>query len=92
MEFGTCLIEESIHLNEIATPERLKKKVLECDSKYIWSSDRVNEDGECISNGDGKSKWDYIFYRGKLRYSQIHTTLASLTDHLLLSATFECES
>ena len=92
VKFGTCLTEETIRLDEIATPEGLKKKVLECDSKYIWSSDRVNENGECFSNGDGKSKWDYIFYRGKLKYSQIHTTFASLTDHLSLSATFEINS
>jgi len=94
LDIGTCIVEESVRLDDIATPEGLKKKVLECDSKYIWSSDDVNEEGECISNGDGKSKLDYIFYRGKLRfeYGQIHTTLASLTDHLLLSATFECES
>ena len=91
-EIGTCLVEESCRLNEIATPEDLKKKVLECDSKFIWSSDEINEEGDCISIGDGKSKLDYIFYRGKLKfeYGQIHTTLASLTDHLLLSATFEC--
>jgi len=92
VEIGTCLVEESCRLDEIATPEGLKKKLLACDSKYIWSSDNVNEEGECISTGNGKSKLDYIFYRGKLRFEngQIHTTFASLTDHLVLSATFEC--
>ena len=92
VEIGTCLLEESCRLDEIATPEGLKKKLLACDSKYIWSSDNVTDEGECVSTGNGKSKLDYIFYRGKLRFEngQIHTTLASLTDHLLLSTTFEC--
>jgi len=92
VDVGTCLVEESCRLNEISTPEGLKKKLLECDKKYIWSSDRQDENGECISTDNGKSKLDYIYYRGKLRfeYGQIHTTFAGLTDHLALSATFEC--
>ena len=33
-EIGTCLVEESVRLNEVATPEGLKKKLLECDGGF----------------------------------------------------------
>ena len=95
-EVGTCLVEENVRNSEISTPEGLKQALLDQNSKFIWSSDKLDEEGQIQITNNGKSKFDHIFYRTqsngkdvKLASGKIHTKFAGLTDHLPLSATFK---
>jgi len=96
---GTCLVEQSCRAEQVATPSALRQVLTQCDEKYVWSSDIV-EDDEAKQSTNGKTKFDFIFYTGPnqgddlttkklLKNAQIHTTFAQLTDHLTLSVTFQ---
>jgi len=91
---GSTFVIENNRDPEVSTPLSLKKTLEARNPKFVLSSDNETSKGTIESSQNGKVLFDYILYRSENQTNHVtrmHTTLASMTDHVPISAQFKLQ-